>query len=57
VHRLPGPTWTLSFGVPAMARIDGVLVPDAWPVLDAWTVEVDGSDHRAVVADVRLPAD
>lgn len=54
---LPGPTWSMPLGVPALLRIDGVLVPAAWPVLDSWTVEIAGSDHRAVVCDVRRPPD
>ena len=54
---LPGPTWALPLGVPSLARIDGILVPDRWRVLGAWTQDVPGSDHRVVVADVRLPDD
>jgi endonuclease/exonuclease/phosphatase (EEP) superfamily protein YafD len=52
----PGPTWApfvRYVNLPAMARIDYVFVPPALTPTRAWSLTTPGSDHRAVVADVR----
>lgn len=47
----PGPTWGFNFG-PDFARIDYVLVAATEKVWNAWTLDLPGSDHRAVMVDI-----
>ncbi len=54
VQARPGPTWALPVGLPALLRIDAILVPAAWSVDAAWTLDILGSDHDALVADLRV---
>jgi endonuclease/exonuclease/phosphatase family metal-dependent hydrolase len=54
------PTWPATgTGIqgllPPVIQIDHVLVDDGWSAARTWTVEIDGSDHRALVAEVRSP--
>lgn len=53
-HR-PLPTWTPSPSLPRLFRIDHVFVTGI-EVGDVQVLPIRGSDHCAVVADVRLPA-
>ncbi|MFA9429810.1 endonuclease/exonuclease/phosphatase family protein [Egicoccus sp. AB-alg2] len=50
-----GFTWPADRSVPAVLRIDWILVRDLEPVA-AWVGEGRGSDHRPVVVDVAFPA-
>ena len=52
---LPRGTWASSVG-PHLVRLDYVLVSRETDVLGSWTIDLPGSDHRAVVADIRFPA-
>ena len=52
IHARPGPTWGPSPAAPSFARIDFAFVSRHLAVTDCWTLEVPGSDHRAVVAEV-----
>ncbi|MCB9508525.1 MAG: endonuclease/exonuclease/phosphatase family protein [Myxococcales bacterium] len=54
VHWRPGPTWAQPFGLPSLLRIDAVLAPATWDVLGCWTLDLAGSDHDVVVADLRV---
>ena len=54
LHWRPIGTWSSNW-VPYVARIDYVLVSDDVPVLGSWTVQLPGSDHRAVIADLGRP--
>lgn len=45
-----------SLPLPPLIRIDYVFYDYAWTASSAWTVEIPGSDHRAVVADLVLKA-
>lgn len=49
-------TWSPAWWFPSGARIDYILTPEELPVLDTWVIGLPGSDHRAVVADIRIPA-
>ena len=54
-HRwLPRGTWASERG-PHLVRLDYVLGSSDVEVLGSWTVDLPGSDHRAVIADLRLP--
>ena len=51
------PTWPASGSglqglLPPVVQIDHVLVDDGWSATSTWTVEIDGTDHRALVAEV-----
>lgn len=55
------PTWSthghgrfLPAFVPPLVQIDHVLLDDRWVAVDADTVEIPGSDHRAVLARVAV---
>ncbi|GGI08907.1 endonuclease/exonuclease/phosphatase family protein [Egicoccus halophilus] len=54
VGRGMGFTWPADRSVPAVLRIDWILVRDLDPV-DAWVGDARGSDHRPVVVDVAFP--
>ena len=56
LHWRPIGTWTPSKSVPHLLRIDYILAPEDIPVIGSWTVNLPGSDHRAVVAEL-APAD
>ncbi len=49
-------TWSPTPWFPSGARIDYILTPEEWPSLDTWVIGLPGSDHRAVVADIRIPS-
>ncbi len=49
---LPIGTWTSSERVPHLIRIDYILVSRELRVVGSWTVNLPGSDHRAVIADL-----
>lgn len=52
-HRLVfGPTWPATGPLPAFARIDYILTPEAIKVIGVWSITTPGSDHRAVIADM-----
>ena len=51
-HWRPIGTWTPSKSVPHLLRIDYVFAPEDIPVVGSWTVNLPGSDHRAVVAEL-----
>jgi len=51
---LPRGTWASTVG-PHLVRLDYVLVSREVPVLGSWAVDLPGSDHRAVIADLRIP--
>ncbi|WP_244932069.1 endonuclease/exonuclease/phosphatase family protein [Nocardioides sp. W7] len=51
------PTWPASGSglqglLPPVVQIDHVLVDDGWTAVRTWTVEIDGTDHRALVAEL-----
>lgn len=51
------PTWPATGSgwqglVPPVVQIDHVLVDDGWTATRTWTVGIEGSDHRALVAEV-----
>lgn len=55
------PTWPatgtgLQGLLPPVVQIDHVLVDDGWSALATWTVDVGGTDHRALVAEVAATA-
>jgi endonuclease/exonuclease/phosphatase (EEP) superfamily protein YafD len=54
-HWRPIGTWTPSKSVPHLLRIDYVLAPEDLLVVGSWTVNLPGSDHRAVVAELAPP--
>ena len=54
---LPSPSWPVLPGWWALGRIDGVWVPPHMDVVDGGTVEVPGSDHRAVWVDLHTRFD
>ena len=54
-HWRPIGTWTPSRSVPHLLRIDYVFAPEDVPVIGSWTVNLPGSDHRAVVAELAPP--
>ncbi len=49
---LPSGTWSPGSWFPSLARIDYILVPHDCEVLDARVLDLPGSDHRLVMADV-----
>lgn len=49
-----GPTWPAIGVLPALARIDYILSPARIRVDGVWSINIPGSDHRAVVADIFL---
>jgi hypothetical protein len=51
-HWRPVGTWTPTKSIPHLLRIDYVLAPEDIPVVGSWTVNLPGSDHRAVVAEL-----
>lgn len=50
----PGPTGSPWSWLPSLARIDYVFAPASLPIDGIWTISIPGSDHRGVVADLRL---
>jgi endonuclease/exonuclease/phosphatase (EEP) superfamily protein YafD len=46
------PTWPVTGRFGAYAQIDHVLVSDDWTVTEMETAELDGSDHKPVIATV-----
>ena len=54
-HWKPGPTWGPWHGFPSVARIDYVFASPDLPMLGCWTLELPGSDHRMMVAEVGVP--
>jgi endonuclease/exonuclease/phosphatase (EEP) superfamily protein YafD len=46
------PTWPVTGRFGAYAQIDHVLVNDDWTVTEMETAELDGSDHKPVIATV-----
>jgi endonuclease/exonuclease/phosphatase (EEP) superfamily protein YafD len=54
-HWRPIGTWTPAKSIPHLLRIDYVLAPRDLPVVGSWTVELPGSDHRAVAAELAPP--
>jgi endonuclease/exonuclease/phosphatase (EEP) superfamily protein YafD len=55
------PTWPehrhgLVGLLPPLVQIDHVLVADGWTSAATWTLDIAGSDHRALVAEVAPPA-
>lgn len=51
-HWRPTGTWTSPNWILHLIRIDYVLASRDLPVVGSWTVDLPGSDHRAVVADL-----
>ncbi|MFA6299327.1 MAG: endonuclease/exonuclease/phosphatase family protein [Nocardioides sp.] len=47
-----GGSYPLLSLLPPMVAIDHVLVTDAWAVVSTETLDIDGADHRAVLATV-----
>jgi endonuclease/exonuclease/phosphatase (EEP) superfamily protein YafD len=54
-HWRPIGTWSPAKSIPHLLRIDYVLAPEDADVVGSWTVNLPGSDHRAVVAELALP--
>ncbi|MBU7600517.1 endonuclease/exonuclease/phosphatase family protein [Streptomyces sp. P38-E01] len=48
------PTWPVPFSPPLGAQIDHVLVSEGLTPVDAQFFELSGSDHQALLVDVRL---
>jgi endonuclease/exonuclease/phosphatase (EEP) superfamily protein YafD len=53
-HWRPTGTWTSANWILHLIRIDYVLASRDLPVVGSWAVDLPGSDHRAVVADLDL---
>ena len=51
-RRVPGPTWGPVPGGPCLARIDYVFTSQVLPALGCWTLDLPGSDHATVVAEL-----
>jgi len=51
---LPRGTWASVSG-PHLSRLDYVLGSPDVGVVGSWTIDLPGSDHRAVIADLRVP--
>ena len=47
-----GPTWSPAWWSPALVTIDHIWMPMEASSNAAWTLQVPGSDHRAVLADI-----
>ena len=47
-----GPTWSPLGFIPAIARIDYIWVSSEIETVDAWSMNIPGSDHRLVIADI-----
>jgi len=50
----PGPTWGPWPAFPSVARIDYVFASAELSILGCWTLDLPGSDHRIVVAEVSV---
>ena len=48
------PTWAPALSIPDVARIDYVWTSSELQLIDAWTLDVPGADHRALVVDIGL---
>ena len=48
-------TWSPAAWFPPAARIDYILTPSEFSPVDTWVIGLPGSDHRAVIADIRIP--
>lgn len=48
------PTWAPNIVPFELFRIDYVFAPDELEIAQAWVVDLPGSDHQAVVADIAL---
>jgi endonuclease/exonuclease/phosphatase (EEP) superfamily protein YafD len=51
-HWRPGPTWSQPIWLPAVFRLDYILVSREIPTSGAWAVHIKGSDHRGIIADI-----
>ncbi len=51
-----GPTWPEQRRFPPLVTIDHVLVDERLGIRDYSTHQIDGTDHRAVFAELQLPA-
>lgn len=49
-----GPTWSPSSWVPSLFRIDYIFSSHRFKVMESHTIELPGSDHRGVVADIAI---
>lgn len=49
---LPGPTWRPISFLPAIARIDYILVRKGNRILNSKSISIPGSDHKAIFADI-----
>ncbi len=49
----PGPTWTPQSWLIAFLRIDCILIPAEFTILDDRAIHLPGSDHRGVVVDIQ----
>lgn len=49
-----GPTWAPFNWMPALIRIDYIFIPQEFSVDGSYTMSLPGSDHRAVISDIRL---
>lgn len=49
-----GPTWAPFSWMPSLIRIDYIFVPQEFSVDASYTIDIRGSDHRAVISDIRL---
>jgi endonuclease/exonuclease/phosphatase (EEP) superfamily protein YafD len=52
----PGFTWPANWRLPPVMRLDHILVSPGITVSEARTVKIPGTDHRAVLAVLELPA-
>ncbi|MFJ3539596.1 endonuclease/exonuclease/phosphatase family protein [Streptomyces sp. NPDC090109] len=57
VRRSRAATWPVEGPVPPYVQIDHVLVSDEFSVDDVRFLDLDGTDHRAVLADLDLRGD
>ncbi|MBX2819687.1 MAG: endonuclease/exonuclease/phosphatase family protein [Rhodothermaceae bacterium] len=48
------PTWSPNPLIPAFARIDYIWTAADMSLVDSWSLDIPGSDHRMVVSEVRL---
>lgn len=56
-NRKPGPTWAPFKRGPALLRLDFIFCSKEFRVLRSWLTKTPGSDHRAVVADLKWAND
>lgn len=53
VSIMPGPTWKPAPFLPPLIRIDYMFIPNDMRVNNFWTKDISGSDHRALIMDIR----